>query len=54
MESEWESGFWIFIRHPCSLIFGKAIIQGLEELANLVFIAAGARENYGSFTIIEG
>jgi len=54
MEGEWESSFWIFIRHPCSLIFGEAIIQGFEESADLVFIAAGARENYGSFTIIEG
>ena len=54
MEGVWESSFWIFIRHPSSLIFGEAIIQGLEESADLVFVVAGARENYGSFTIVEG
>ena len=28
--------------------------QGLEESADLVFVGGGARENYNSFTIIEG
>jgi len=26
VKSERESGFRIFIRHPCPLIFGKALI----------------------------
>ena len=43
MESEWESGFCILIGHPCPLIFGQAIIESLEESADLAFITTGAR-----------
>ena len=38
VKSERESSFWIFIRHPYPLIFGKTLIKSLEESANLVFI----------------
>jgi hypothetical protein len=43
MESEWESGFCILIRHPCPLVFGQALIESLEKSADLVFIATGTR-----------
>jgi hypothetical protein len=54
VEGERKPGFWIFIRHPCALIFGEAIIQSLNESADLVFITTGTREDYESFTIIKG
>jgi len=53
-EGERKPGFWVFIRHLCSLIFGEAIIQSLKELADLVFITTSTREDYDSFTIIKG
>jgi len=43
VESERESGFWIPIRHPCPLIFGKTLVESLEESADLVFIATSTR-----------
>jgi len=43
VKSKQESGFWILVRHPCPLIFGKALIESLEELADVVFIATSTR-----------
>jgi hypothetical protein len=54
MESEWESGLWIFIRHLGSLIFGKATIQCLKKSAGLVLVYIGTGENYDGFVVIEG
>jgi len=42
VESEWESGFCILIRHPCPLVFGQTLIESLEESDDLVFITTGA------------
>jgi len=42
MEGKREFGFWIFIRHPCPLIFGETIIQSVEESTDLVFITTSA------------
>ena len=43
VESEWESGLHVLIGHPCPLAFGQALIESLKELADLVFVATGAR-----------
>ena len=52
MKSQGKSGVWIFIRHPCSLFSGQALVQSLKESANLVFVTTSAR--YGCFAKVQG
>jgi len=40
--------------HPSPLISRKAVVECLEELADLVLICIGSRKNYNSFAEIEG
>ena len=54
MEEERKSGVLIDIGHPGPLFLGKAIVDGLEESADLVLICFSPGKDYDRFAKVEG
>jgi hypothetical protein len=54
MEKERELGVLINIGHLSPMILRKAIVESLEESADLVFIHLSPMKDYDCFAEIEG